>query len=391
MKYNFDIPVNRFGTDSYKYDTMPNEETIPLWVADMDFETAPVIMEALKKRVQHGCFGYTAVPDSYYQANIEWFNRCHGWLTEKDWYIYTTGVVPAVSAIIKAMTSPGDKVLVQTPVYNCFFSSIRNNACVLADNTLLYVEGSDSTLPTYRIDFADFERQCADPAVKVFLLCNPHNPAGRVWTADELHKMGEICQRNGVFVISDEIHCEFTNDCRYTPFATVSNASCAVCVSPSKTFNIAGLQIANIIVPDEAIRKRIDKAININEVCDVNPFGVIALQSAYTQEGEEWMNQIKEYIYSNYDFARTYIAEHLPMLKVTKLEGTYLMWVNISALGISSHKLADKLLEQANVCVNAGLHYGAAGRDFIRINLATQRKKLDDGLKRIAKVCMNHN
>ena len=390
MKYDFDIPVNRFGTNSYKYDTMPNEDTIPLWVADMDFETAPVIMEALRKRVQHGCFGYTAVPDSYYHANIEWINRRHGWLTEKDWYIYTTGVVPAVSAIIKAMTSPGDKVLVQTPVYNCFFSCISNNRCVLADNTLLYVEGSDNTLPTYRIDYADFERQCADPAVKVFLLCNPHNPAGRVWTADELRKMGEICQRNGVFVISDEIHCEFVNNCRYTPFATVSNAPCAVCVSPSKTFNIAGLQIANIIVPDETIRKRINKAININEVCDVNPFGVIALQSAYTPEGEEWMNQMKEYIYSNYDFARTYIAEHLPMLKVTKLEGTYLMWVNISALGIPSHKLAEQLLEQANVCVNAGLHYGMAGRDFIRINLATQRQKLCEGLKRIAKVCGGH-
>lgn len=391
MQYNFDLPVNRFGTNSYKYDTMPDNETIPLWVADMDFETAPVIIEALRQRMQHGCFGYTAVPDSFYQATIDWFHRRHNWLTEKAWYIYTTGVVPAISAIIKAMTQPGDKVLVQTPVYNCFFSSIRNNRCLLADNTLVYDAGGENALPTYHIDFADFERQCADPAVKVFLLCNPHNPAGRVWTAEELRMMGGICRRHGVFVIADEIHCEFTNGCRYTPFASVSDAPCAVCVSPSKTFNIAGLQIANIIASDDGIRRRIDKAININEVCDVNPFGVIALQSAYTTEGEEWMNQMKEYVYSNYDFARAFMAEHLSMLRVTKLEGTYLLWVNVSSLGVSGAELAGRLLDEAKVCVSEGQHYGAAGRDFIRINLATQRQKLHEGLKRMAKVCLNHD
>ena len=389
-KYDFDIPVNRFDTNSYKYDTMPNKDTIPLWVADMDFETAPVIMKALQERTRHGCFGYTAVPDSFYQATIDWFQRRHHWLTKREWYIYTTGVVPAISAIIKALTVPGDKVLVQTPVYNCFFSSIRNNQCSIADNTLLYDDGDGVTQPTYRIDFADFERKCADPAVKAFILCNPHNPTGRVWTADELRMMGDICQRNVVFVIADEIHCEFTNGCRYTPFASVSTAPCAVCVSPSKTFNIAGLQIANIIVSDEAIRRRIDKAININEVCDVNPFGVIALQAAYTLEGEEWMNQMKEYIYSNYDFARKFIAEQLPMLKVVKLEGTYLMWVDVSAIS-SGSVLAGRLLREANVCVNAGDHYGTSGRGFIRVNLATQRAKLHEGLKRMAKVCLNHN
>lgn len=391
MQYDFDAPVTRFGTNSYKYDKMPNHDVIPLWVADMDFETAPVIMQALRKRLEHGCFGYTKVPDSYYQANIDWFYNRYNWSTERAWYIYTIGVVPAISAIIKAMTVPGDKVLVQTPVYNCFFSSIRNNMCVVADNTLVYEDGDGVVQPTYSIDFADFERQCADPAVKIFILCNPHNPAGRVWTVEELLMMGDICRRNGVFVIADEIHCDFTNGCRHTPFASVSNAPCAVCVSPSKTFNIAGLQIANIIVSDENIRQRVDKAINVNEVCDVNPFGVIALQTAYSQEGEEWMIQMRDYIYSNYDFARQYIAECLPMLKVTKLEGTYLMWVNISALGVTSRDFAERLLEEANVCVNAGAHYGTSGRDFIRINLATQRKILHEGLKRIEKVCRNHN
>lgn len=385
MTYDFDKTVERHGTDCYKYDTMPDADTIPLWVADMDFETAPVVMQALNKRMQHGCFGYTAVPDSFYQATIDWFARRHGWQTEKEWYIYTSGVVPAVSAIIKAMTKPGDKVLVQTPVYNCFFSSIRNNECVCAENVLVYDDSAE--LGTYHIDFEDFEQQCADNSVKVFLLCNPHNPAGRVWTADELRRMGEICKRHGVFVIADEIHCEFTNKCRYTPFASVSDAPCATCVSPSKTFNIAGLQIANIITKDKEIRQRIDRAININEVCDVNPFGVIALQAAYTAEGEEWMNQMKEYVYSNYDFAKAFFARELPYMKVSKLEGTYLLWVDITSLGMPSNRLADLLLEKGNVYVNAGLHYGAPGRNFIRINLATQRVRLEEGLRRIANVC----
>ncbi len=381
MTYDFDKIIQRYGTDCYKYDTMPNADTIPLWVADMDFETAPVIMQALRKRVQHGCFGYTAVPDSFYKATIEWFARRHGLRTQKEWYIYTSGVVPAVSAIIKAMTKSGDKVLVQTPVYNCFFSSIRNNECICAENELRY-DCSDA-LSTYTIDFDDFERQCADERVKVFLLCNPHNPAGRVWTREELQKMGEICKLHNVFVIADEIHCEFTNDRRYTPFALASDAPCAMCVSPSKTFNIAGLQIANIIVKDAETRQRIDKAININEVCDVNPFGVVALQAAYTEEGEEWMNQMKQYIYSNYDYATHFFAEELPELRVTKLEGTYLMWVDISSLQMPSNRFADILLSDYNVCVNAGLHYGTAGRNFIRINLATQRARLSEGLKRI--------
>lgn len=380
-KYDFDKPVNRRGTDCYKYDTMPNADTIPLWVADMDFETAPVIIDALKKRMEHGCFGYTAVPEGFYKATIDWFVHRHGWQTEKEWYIYTSGVVPAVSAIIKAMTKPGDKVLVQMPVYNCFFSSIRNNECIIADNTLVYDD--TEKFATYHIDFEDFEQHCADPEVKVFLLCNPHNPAGRVWTADELHRMGEICKRNDVFVIADEIHCEFTNNCRYVPFASVSDAPCAVCVSPSKTFNIAGLQIANIIVKNAEIRQRIDKAINVNEVCDVNPFGMIALQAAYTPEGEEWMQQMKQYVYDNCEFACEFLGKHCPEWKVTRLEGTYLLWVNISATGMPSNRFADLLLEKGNVYVNAGLHYGPAGRDFIRINLATQRQRLEEGLRRI--------
>ena len=241
----------------------------------MDFRTAPAITEALKQRVEHGIFGYTRVPDEYYEAVTAWFKRRHGWDIRREWMIYTSGVVPAISAIIKALTGPGDKVLVQTPVYNCFFSSIRNNGCEVASSPLVYEDR------TYRMDLEDLERKASDENTKVMLLCNPHNPAGRVWTREELTAVGEICIRHGVTVVSDEIHCELVySGHRHIPFASISDdflRHSVTCVSPSKAFNIAGLQIANIIAPDETMRRRIDKAININEVCDVNPFGVLSL------------------------------------------------------------------------------------------------------------------
>ena len=326
-----------------KWDEVSDNDTIPMWVADMDFETAPCIMQALQERLQHGCFGYTFVPESYYDATIQWFHRRHGWAIDRSSFIYTSGVVPAISAIIKAMTNEGDKVLVQTPVYNCFFSSIRNNGCFLAENPL---KPLSQVLPhraegvRYEVDWEDFEQKCADPAVKVFLLCNPHNPAGRVWTREELEKMGSICLQHGVFVISDEIHCEFTMPGHtYIPFASLSEyfaMNSAVCLSPSKAFNIAGLQIANIIVKDADIRKRVDKAININEVCDVNPFGVIALQAAYTPEGEAWLDELCQYIDGNYQLAKQMLEEALPHCPVTTLEGTYLLWLNIASTGKTS-------------------------------------------------------
>jgi len=289
VKYNFDEITPRRGTNSYKWDSTADADVLPMWVADMDFRTAPPIIEALKQRVEHGIFGYVKVPDAYYEKTIDWFSRRHNWLISREWIIYTTGVVPAISAIIKAVTSPGDKVLVQTPVYNCFFSSIRNNGCELVTSNLVYANR------TYTIDFDDLERKAADKAVKVMLLCNPHNPAGRVWTREELMRIGEICLLHNVFVIADEIHCEFVYPGHtYTPFASLGKElllHSATCVSPSKAFNLAGLQIANIIIADEEIRCKVDKAININEVCDVNPFGVEALIAAYNK-GEEWLNQL---------------------------------------------------------------------------------------------------
>ena len=389
MTYDFDKIISRRGTNCEKWDEFTDPDIIPLWVADMDFETAPSVQQALLKRMQHGCFGYTLVPESYYNATIQWFQHRHGWSIERPSFIYTSGVVPAISAIIKAVTSPGDKVLVQTPVYNCFFSSIRNNGCTLAENPLK-MEGN-----RYEVDWQDFEAKCADPSVKVFLLCNPHNPAGRVWTCQELVQMGNICLKHGVFVISDEIHCEFVMPGHtYTPFASISEdfaMNCAVCLSPSKAFNIAGLQIANIIVKNEKVRKRVDKAININEVCDVNPFGVIALQAAYSAEGEEWLNQLCHYISDNYLMACQLFTEALPQCPVTTLEGTYLMWVDIRATGKTSRQVTDHLLRKAKVYVNCGTMYGdSAGEGFIRINLATRRSLLREGIQRIIRGISNN-
>ena len=382
MTYDFDKIIDRRGSNCVKWDEFSDPDIIPMWVADMDFETAPCVLEALKKRMQHGCFGYTLVPESYYEATIQWFGRRHGWRINRKSFIYTSGVVPAISAIIKAVTSEEDKVLVQTPVYNCFFSSIRNNGCILAENPLKMVS------QRYEVDWEDFEQKCADPNVKVFLLCNPHNPAGRVWTREKLTRMGEICLRHGVFVISDEIHCEFTMPGHtYTPFASISEEfaqNSAVCISPSKAFNIAGLQIANIIVKDDTIRAKVDKAININEVCDVNPFGVIALQAAYSAEGEVWFDQLNAYIAGNYQLARQMLSEALPHCPVTTLEGTYLMWMDIRATGKTSQQVADHLLKHAKVYVNPGTMYGqTAGEGYIRINLATQRSRVEEGIKRI--------
>ena len=376
MKYDFDKTIDRRATNSYKWDSAP-EGVLPMWVADMDFRTAPAIIDALQKRVAHGIFGYTRVPDAYYDAVTSWFSRRHGWDIDREWIIYTSGVVPAVSAVIKAMTVPGDKVIVQTPVYNCFFSSIRNNGCEIVSNPLR------RTADTYEMDFDALERCAADPRAKVMLLCNPHNPAGRVWTPDELTRLGNICLRNGVTVVADEIHCELVyQGFKYTPFASLSDAflhRSVTCVSPSKAFNIAGLQIANIVAFDNDLRSRIDKAININEVCDVNPFGVAATIAAYN-EGEEWLNQLVDYLHGNYEAMAEFCRRELPEFPITRLEGTYLGWMDCSGLGVPSDALEHALLDDARLWLNAGTMYGAEG--YMRWNIACPRSVMLDGLNR---------
>ena len=379
MKYNFDELIERRGTNCVKWDESPSPEVIPLWVADMDFRVAPAIQKALQQRVEHGVFGYNIVPESYYEAVISWFHRRHQWDIQRSWILYTTAVVPAMSCVIKALTMPGEKVLILSPAYNCFFSSIKNNGCEVLESPLKAVGD------TFEVDFDDFEEKCADEKTTLFLLCNPHNPSGRVWTKEELQRMYDICKRHGVKVASDEIHCELVMPGHeFVPFGTITDDG-VVMNSPSKNFNTAGLQIANIICSHPSWRRRIDRAININEVCDVNPFGIVALQAAYN-ESEDWIDELNQYLWGNYQLLCDFIGENIPQWKVCRLEGTYLPWVDISAMGITSQELCDQLLAEAKVWINPGTMYGPqTGEGYVRFNIAIQRSRLLDALQRIKK------
>ena len=382
--YNFDEIVERRGTNCVKWDESPDDEVIPLWVADMDFKAAPAIQKAILERAEHGVFAYTLVDEDYYTAVINWFRRRHNWTIHREEILYTTGVVPAMSVAVKALTMPSEKVLILSPDYNCFFSSIRNNGCEVLECGLKRVND------TFEVDFIDFEAKCADEKTAVFLLCNPHNPSGRVWTREELERMNDICLKYGVKVVSDEIHCELVMPgYQFQPFAAVSEAcrqNSVILNSPSKSFNIAGLQTANIICSRPDWRRRLDRAININEVCDLNPFGPVALKAAYN-ESEDWIDELNQYIWGNYQVLRDFIGKNLPQWKVCRLEGTYLPWVDISAMGITSQALCDRLLREAKVWINPGTMYGpTTGEGYIRFNIATQRSRLMEALERIAKV-----
>lgn len=384
--FDFDSIIERKGSGSAKWDCTDDQSVLPMWVADMDFRTAPAVIEALQKRVEHGVFGYTKVPDTYYQATMNWFARRYEFHIEREWIQYTSGVVPAISAILKALTQPGDGVLVQTPVYNCFFSSIRNMGCNLVESPLKDVDGF------YEIDFDDLEAKASRSDVSAMILCNPHNPVGRAWTEQELRQIGEICFKNGVKVISDEIHCDLVfPEVRHQPFAALGQEFLRNTVttnSPSKSFNIAGLQIANIITADDELRAKIDRALNIHEVCDVNPFGVTALIAAYNQS-EDWLAALTEYLYQNYLTVSDYIENHLPQLKVTKQQATYLAWIDCRQLDIPSVELGEKLLKEGALMINQGTVYGAAGEGYIRLNMACPRTQLLKGLNRLKSVINN--
>lgn len=377
----FDTPIGRRGSGSMKWDIPEAAHAIPLWVADMDFRAPECVTEALRRRVDHGVFGYTQVMPEFYDALTGWFSRRHRWHISPETVIYTSGVVPAISAIIKAITRPGDAVAVMTPAYNCFYSSIRNNGCRLSSVAL------KMTPEGYEINYAALDDALSDDRTPLLILCNPHNPGGRVWTQAELRKVAEIAARHHTFVISDEIHCELTfPGVDYTPFALVASGydiRWAICVSPSKAFNTAGLQIACIVSSDALTRRRIDRAINDNEVCDVNPFGVAGLIAAYNG-GEEWLDSLRHYLHQNYLRIGRFITEY-PALgwQLTSMEGTYLAWIDVSASGINGTATAAWLLEKARVMVSDGASYGPGGENFIRINLACPRSTLEEALNRI--------
>jgi cystathionine beta-lyase len=356
-----------------------------MWVADMDFEVAPEIRAALQKRLDHGVFGYELIPDSYFTVMSQWFASRHGWEgIGRENIVPTTGVIAAYSAAIKAMTRPGDKVLVMTPCYNAFFPAIRNNKCEQLVSPLKF-DGKH-----FIVDWDDFEAKAAQ--AKVFLLCNPHNPVGRVWTREELLLMAEICRRNNVFVVADEIHCELTYPGHdYTPWATLPEEfvkNSVSCISPTKAFNIAGIQIANIYASVPEILAKMDRAINDNECCDVNVFGVAALQAAYS-EGGPWLDALRNYLYHNARTVCCFLEDELPEVVCPPLEGTYLMWLDCRAalkpgepLEGFSERFAKHLREKHGLVLSTGTIYGDAAEGFERLNIACPRTRLLDGLTR---------
>ncbi len=378
MKYNFDELTERRNTGCVKWDSDNDTDMLPLWVADMDFQTAPSVKEAVMSRAATGIYGYVRVPDSYYEALTRWFDTRHGWHIDRDRVIYTSGVVPALSAIIKALVKPGEGVIIQTPAYNCFFSSVRNNHAIEIDNPLKRIKTASGF--TYEIDFEDLEAVASRPETRLLLLCNPQNPTGRVWTRAELEQVRDICRRNGVRVLSDEIHCELIHKgYEYIPYATI-DPEAVVCCSPSKAFNTAGLQTANIVCPDTEILNLIDRAINDNEVCDINPFGVVALEAAYN-DGGEWLDALNNYLEDNYLCLRETIGSAFPQLRICDSQATYLAWIDIRPLGISSDNLDKLLRENGKVHINSGTMY--AGDGYIRINYACPRLRLAEALRRM--------
>ena len=379
--YCFDKVIERRGTGCVKWDES-EEGIIPLWVADMDFPVAPAIQEAIRQRANHPVFGYTLVQEDYYEAMISWFHRRHHWTIAREHILYTIGVVPAMSVAIKALTMPGEKVLILSPDYNCFFSSVKNNGCEVVESVLQYRSNTNR----FEVDWADFEEKCKDEKCTVFLLCNPHNPTGRVWTREELQRMTDICQRYQVRIVSDEIHCELTMPgFTFCPMGTVDSTA-VILNSPSKSFNIAGLQIANIICTDAPTRRRLDRAININEVCDVNPFGPVALMAAYN-ESEQWIDELNKYLWHNYTILCDFIKEKNLQWKVMPLEGTYLVWVDVSAVcGNSVATYCERIKQKCKVWLNPGTMYGpTSGEGYLRINIACPQSTLLEALNRLIK------
>ena len=379
--YCFDKVIERRGTGCVKWDES-EEGIIPLWVADMDFPVAPAIQEAIRQRANHPVFGYTLVQEDYYEAIISWFHRRHRWTIAREHILYTIGVVPAMSVAIKALTMPGEKVLILSPDYNCFFSSVKNNGCEVVESVLQYRSNTNR----FEVDWADFEEKCKDEKCTVFLLCNPHNPTGRVWTREELQRMTDICQRYQVRIVSDEIHCELTMPgFTFCPMGTVDSTA-VILNSPSKSFNIAGLQIANIICTDAPTRRRLDRAININEVCDVNPFGPVALMAAYN-ESEQWIDELNKYLWHNYTILCDFIKEKNLQWKVMPLEGTYLVWVDVSAVcGNSVATYCERIKQKCKVWLNPGTMYGpTSGEGYLRINIACPQSTLLEALNRLIK------
>lgn len=376
----FDEEINRRGTQSYKWDVGENE--LPMWVADMDFRTAPAIIEAMQNRVNHGIFGYSVVPDEWYEAYIGWWKKRHGLTIEKDSLIFCTGVVPAISSTVRKLTYPAENVIVITPAYNIFFNSIFNNGRNIVECELRYEQGK------YELDYADLEEKCSNPQSTLLILCNPHNPTGIIWTKEQLVKIGEICAKHHVTVLSDEIHCDLTLPGKeYVPFACASQ-TCAdisvTCIAPTKTFNIAGMQSAAVMIPNKVLRHKVWRGLNTDEVAEGNAFAADVAIAAFTK-GESWLEELREYLAENRRLAEEYIKKNIPELQTVHGEATYLLWIDCKSLGMSSDELAEKIREKTGLYLSEGCEYRGDGRDFLRMNLACPKSRLEEGLLRLKK------
>jgi cystathionine beta-lyase len=383
MGYDFDTVIERKGTNSLKYDFAPErgmpEGLLPMWVADMDFAAPPEVLEDLHKTVTHGIFGYTETKQDYYDALSAWFSSRFHYAFEKRDVIKTPGVVFALAMAVRSFTEPGESVLIQTPVYYPFFEVIRDNDRIVVENPLVYSEG------TYKIDFEDFERNIKENAVKLFLLCSPHNPVGRVWSVAELTRIGEICGKYGVLVVSDEIHCDFVwEGFRHTCFGTLFE-NCIVATAPSKTFNIAGLQVANIIIKNPKIRHRFKDEISKSGYSQLNTMGLAACQSAYTHGGK-WLSALKEYLQGNIALVDSFLKEKIPNVHVVPLQGTYLLWLDFRAYDLPQRVLDEKIVDEAHLWLDGGTMFGRGGEGFQRMNIACPRATLLSALEQLERV-----
>ena len=380
MPYNFDLLINRFNTDSLKWDVRPDE--LPMWVADMDFQTAPEIIDALEKRLSHGVFGYNIVPKEWYRSICCWWETQHRFSMDENWLLFCTGVVPAISSIVRKMTTVGENVLIQTPVYNIFFNSIVNNGRHVLESPLRY-DGQN-----YHIDFDDLETKLADPQTTLMILCNPHNPIGKIWDKETLQKIGHLCAKHHVLVLSDEIHCDLTDpDKTYVPFASVSEEcrqNSITCIAPTKAFNLAGLQTAAIVVPNPILKEKVNRGINTDEVAEPNSFAVSATIAAFTK-GALWLAELKKYLAENKKIVSEYLKRNLPELHLVSSEATYLLWIDCSALTDDALELTEWIRKTTGLYLSDGGQYGQSGKTFIRMNIACPKKRLEDGLDRLRK------
>ena len=391
MAYDFDRVIERRGTNCSKWDADPRTiegadypvgSPLPLWIADMDFEVAPEITRALTERARHGVFGYTIIPDSCYDAIIDWEARRHGWRIEREWIQFAPGAVPAAHMAVQAFCQPGDRIIIQQPVYYPFFRTVLDNGAQIANNPLVLRNGR------YEIDFEGFERQARDPRTTLFILCSPHNPVGRVWSREDLERLGDICARNGVRVFADELHCDILMPgCKHHPFGNVD----AVCrdnsmtvIAPSKTFNLAGLQATVVITPNPRMRLLYENVLARNSIPRPNLFAITGLEAAY-KHGERWLDELLVYIKGNYDFLVSYLEERLPKVRVMPLEGTFLAWMDFNALEPDPYLLQKRMLTEANVWLDEGWVFGPEGNGFERLVLACPRSILEEALDRIVR------